>query len=247
MSLAAVALHEGVRLELVRRIESGVYGAGDPLPSTAALAEEFGVSAITVKRALRDLQPAGMLRTVPGLGTFVREKRRFIRDLDFSLTSFDDAIRHGLKPSIQMIAITRERITDAAFETMGVPLSVLMCVRKIVLNDNVPIMYDTTYLPPNLPDHLVDRFSDRFVGDVLREHGTEFVKTRLLIDAAPASEQAQGAFQIPNGYPTLRRLYTLTTRDPDFSLYGIAESPFDRLACSVELPADPGKSRPRRK
>lgn len=235
------ALHETVRLELVRRIESGEYAVGDPLPSTAALAEEFGVSAITVKRALRDLQPAGLLRAVPGLGTFVRERRRFIRDLDFSLTSFDDAIRNELNPSIQLLAITKERITDPAFAALEAPTTLLLCVRKVILADAVPIMYDTTYLPLTIPDEIIDEFDRRFIGDALRDRGTKFVSTKLLIDAAPASAEAQRTFSIPNGYPSLRRFYRLSTTDIAFSVFGVTESPFDRLACSVELSLNAGK------
>lgn len=231
------ALHESVRNELKRRIDAGSYQPGHPLPSTPVLAEEFGVSAITIKRALRDLQPTGVLRTVPGVGTFVREKRRFIRDLDFSLTSYDDVVRRGLKPSIQMLGITHEKILDHAFEVFDAPVDLMMCVRKIILTDDLPIMFDTTYLPRGLADHSPEEFGERFIGDVLRDRGIKFLQTKLLIDAAPASEQAQSAFMIPNGYPTLRRLYVLTTTDPELSLFGMAESPFDRLACTVEIDA----------
>ncbi|WP_256095079.1 GntR family transcriptional regulator [Paraburkholderia nodosa] len=48
------SLHESVREELRRRIASGAYSLS-PIPSTAMLSEEFGVSSITVKRALRGL------------------------------------------------------------------------------------------------------------------------------------------------------------------------------------------------
>lgn len=231
------ALHETVRQEIVRRINAGEYGVGQALPSTVALADEFGVSAITVKRALRDLQPAGVLRSVPGLGTFVRERRRFIRDLDYSLTSFDDALRLGLKPAISLVSLGREKITDPAFDVLQAPAGLMVCVRKIIYADDTPIMYDTSYLPRSLSDEIAEEFGEKFIGDALREHGTRFTKTKLLIDAAPASAQAQMTFSIPNGYPTLRRLYRLSTTEKDFSVFGMTESPFDRLACIVELDA----------
>src|SRR5262249_14297927 len=91
----AHALHDTVREEILRRVNANEYEVGVPLPSAAALAAEFDVSPITVKRALRDLQPAGILRAVPGLGTFVRERQKFVRDLDFSLSSLSDARRLG--------------------------------------------------------------------------------------------------------------------------------------------------------
>lgn len=240
------ALHESVRHEIMRRVRAGEYAKGEALPSAAALAEEFGVSAITIKRALRDLQPAGILRSVPGLGTFVREQRSFIRDLDFSLTSFDDALRLGLKPSIHLVSLTREKIHDPAFDVLEPPDGLMLCVRKVISTDGTPIMYDTSYLPRSLDDEVIDKFGEKFISDALRDHGTQFTKTKLLIDAAPASEQAQQTFAIANGYPTLRRLYRLSTTDKSFSVFGVTESPFDRLACVVELDADPKRSRRRK-
>jgi DNA-binding GntR family transcriptional regulator len=239
------ALHENVRQEIMRRVRAGEYALGQALPSAAALAEEFGVSAITVKRALRDLQPAGVLRSVPGLGTFVRDQRRFIRDLDFSLTSFDDALRLGLKPSIHLVSLTQEKINDPAFDVLEPPDGLMLCVRKVISTDGTPIMYDTSYLPRSLSDEVVDEFGEKFISDALRDHGTQFTKTKLLIDAAPASEQAQQTFAIRNGYPMLRRLYRLNTTDKSFSVFGVTESPFDRLACVVEI--DAGQKGSRRK
>lgn len=233
----ATALHETVRQEIMRRVVAGEYGVGDALPSAAALAGEFGVSAITIKRALRDLQPAGILRSVPGLGTFVRERRRFIRDLDFSLTSHDDALRLGLRPSIRLISLTTEKMVDPAFDVLDPPDGLMLCVRKVISTDDTPTMYDTSYLPRSLDDEVVDEFGKKFIGDALRDHGTRFTRTKLLIDAAPASEQAQQTFAIPNGYPMLRRLYRLNTTDRSFSVFGVTESPFDRLACTVEIDA----------
>jgi DNA-binding GntR family transcriptional regulator len=241
---SANALHDTVRQEIVRRVNANVYEVGVPLPSAAALAAEFEVSTITVKRALRDLQPAGILRAVPGLGTFVRERQKFIRDLDFSLTSLGDAKRLGLTTALRLVSVTREPIRDTAFAPLEPPGNVMLCVRKIISVDGTPIMYDTSYLPLALSDDVVDEFGEKFVTDALRDHGTRFTKTKLLIDAAPASEEARQTFDVPNGYPTLRRLYKLSTADPSFSLFGMAESPFDRLACTVEL-AVPGEELPR--
>ncbi|MBZ9982497.1 MULTISPECIES: GntR family transcriptional regulator [unclassified Mesorhizobium] len=230
-------LHENVRHEIMRRVRAGEYAIGESLPSTAALAEEFAVSPITIKRALRDLQPTGILRSVPGLGTFVREQRRFVRDLDFSLTSHDDALRLGLKPTIRLLSLTQEKIQDPAFDALEPPDGLMLCVRKVISTDGTPIMYDTSYLPRSLSDEVVGEFGEKFISDALRAHGTQFTKTKLLIDAAPASEQAQQTFTIKNGYPTLRRLYRLSTTDKSFSVFGVTESPFDRLACVVELDA----------
>jgi GntR family transcriptional regulator len=53
------------------RIADGTYPAGRRLPPLIALEEEFGLSSMTVRRAVAVLADEGLVRTVPGRGTFV--------------------------------------------------------------------------------------------------------------------------------------------------------------------------------
>ncbi|WP_342709927.1 GntR family transcriptional regulator [Bradyrhizobium sp. B124] len=227
-------LHETVRQEIARRVMKNEYKTGEPLPSVAALAEEFGVSAITIKRALRDLQSTGVLRTVSGLGTFIRERHRFIRDVNFGFTSPKDEQDVECKPRIQLRSVSREAICHPSFSEFGAPTGTMLCLRKVISADGIPLIFDTSYFPLSF-DRVFDEFGDELACEALHGCGANHGKISLLIDAAPASEEAQQAFGIPNGYPTLRRLYELTTIEPAFTVFGISESPFDRLACSVHL------------
>jgi GntR family transcriptional regulator, arabinose operon transcriptional repressor len=58
---------------LRRDIESGRWKAGEQLPSELELVRTFGVSRITVTRAVRDLCQAGLVERLPGSGTFIRQ------------------------------------------------------------------------------------------------------------------------------------------------------------------------------
>jgi GntR family transcriptional regulator, arabinose operon transcriptional repressor len=58
--------------ELKADILSGRYRRGQKLPSEAALMKRTGVSRITVVRALRELQHAGLVERIAGSGTFAR-------------------------------------------------------------------------------------------------------------------------------------------------------------------------------
>lgn len=64
--------------ELQARIEAGVYG--DRLPSEPDLAESFGTTTMTVRKALDILLRREIIRKIPYVGTFVnREDRRRLR------------------------------------------------------------------------------------------------------------------------------------------------------------------------
>jgi len=88
---------------LVQQISGGRMNAGDRLPSEADLGRTFGASRITVGRALRDLQVAGLVERRAGSGTFVRAPRQVTRAQAFGVLMPEvgdvevfDAICHGL-------------------------------------------------------------------------------------------------------------------------------------------------------
>ncbi len=57
---------------LQREIQSGRWKPGDRVPSEAELVRAFGASRITVGRAVRDLQRAGLVERRAGSGTYVK-------------------------------------------------------------------------------------------------------------------------------------------------------------------------------
>jgi DNA-binding LacI/PurR family transcriptional regulator len=67
--------YQQVYSALWREIQSGRLKRGDRLPSEAELERKFGTSRITVGRAVRDLQIAGLVERRPGSGTYVKPAR----------------------------------------------------------------------------------------------------------------------------------------------------------------------------
>ena len=65
--------------QLSRDLAAGRYQPGQKFPSEAALVKRFGVSRITVGRALRDLQQAGWIDRIAGSGSYVRDRTEHSR------------------------------------------------------------------------------------------------------------------------------------------------------------------------
>src|ERR687889_2102143 len=57
---------------LEHQIRAGRWKSGERLPSEADLVRTFGASRITIGRAVRDLQAAGLVERRAGSGTFVK-------------------------------------------------------------------------------------------------------------------------------------------------------------------------------
>ena len=64
--------HNKVYEILRNRVLAGVFAIGEKLPSEQELTREFGVSRITVMRALNDLSHDGLIRRKQGAGSFVK-------------------------------------------------------------------------------------------------------------------------------------------------------------------------------
>lgn len=64
--------YQQVYSALRRDIQSGRLKRGDRLPSEAELGGQFGASRITITRAVRDLQAAGLVERRAGSGTYVK-------------------------------------------------------------------------------------------------------------------------------------------------------------------------------
>ena len=93
---SALPLYQQLQRALRAAIENGGLDADDALPAERDLAVQFGVSRITVRKAIDGLVGEGLLVRYHGSGTFVRPKV----EKNFSkLTSFSEDMRaRGRKP-----------------------------------------------------------------------------------------------------------------------------------------------------
>ncbi len=69
--MARTPLYKAAETEMIRRITSGDWEVGRRLPNEFVLADEFGVSQGTMRRALMTLEGMGLVHRKPGRGTIV--------------------------------------------------------------------------------------------------------------------------------------------------------------------------------
>lgn len=99
-----VPLHYQVYLGLLAQIQSGVFKRGDKIPTEPQLEKMFGVSRVTVRRAVEMLAQEGVVEKHRGRrGTIVAAAKH---DYDMrTLTSFSDDVRlYGERPSSELVS-----------------------------------------------------------------------------------------------------------------------------------------------
>lgn len=147
LNAGPIPLYHQLKQILRAEIERGTYRPGDRLPAESELIQRYGISRITVRQALDELETSGVVVRRHGKGTYVAEKH-IEQDL-VRLTDFvEDMELAGLAPSSHVLAFTREPTSQVVAEALALHKGeeVIRIDRLRLANDH-PIAYDTTWLP----------------------------------------------------------------------------------------------------
>ncbi|WP_137922577.1 GntR family transcriptional regulator [Hydrogenophaga sp. 2FB] len=102
---------------MMAAIESGVFHAGDRLPSETELAASHGVSVDTIQKVLKRLVERGLIRREHGRGTFVSGKNVVAADGHY--LRFMDEQGTELPRFVQLLSVKRVKRKGAWSEFLG--------------------------------------------------------------------------------------------------------------------------------
>jgi len=107
-------LYHTVADRLVRQIDEGKYSVGSRLPAERELAEQFGVSRVTIREAEIALQAMGRITIKTGSGVYVEDSVS-VRDGEYpTISAFELTEARALFES-EAAALAAERMTDENF------------------------------------------------------------------------------------------------------------------------------------
>lgn len=95
-------IYEQLYQSVLRMASLGALESGEPLPSVRSVAQELGVNPNTVQKAYGMLERDGVIRSVPGKGSFLAEndsaaalqRKKAVRVL---AEAFDTALESGMR------------------------------------------------------------------------------------------------------------------------------------------------------
>ena len=234
--------HEQVSTWIRERIESGHYGPDDQLPSESRLVDRFGVSRITVRRALQTLESEGLIYRRQGLGSFVRDQR--LRQGLVRLTDFaEDMESAGLRAGSRVVGREMEPAPGRIATALGVDEgATVMRLDRLRLGDGEPIAYDRTWLPPFFAQLLDGRdLAHETIYQVLeRDLGITMERGRFRFEAVNAPAEIGQALGVPWGRALLL-VERVTYAEGGRSVY--FQQRFyrsDRVAYELDLEREPG-------
>ncbi|MEO3388599.1 GntR family transcriptional regulator [Mesorhizobium sp. CAU 1741] len=138
-------------LLLREQILSGAVEVDARLPSEPSLAQEHGVSRVTVRRALDRLAGDGMIERRPGSGTFVAGgKARMPVIADFS-NALSHLVEMGRKTGVRLISFGYVPATSALARELHLdPGEQLQRSVRVRLIDGQPFSYLVTHVPERI-------------------------------------------------------------------------------------------------
>lgn len=143
---ARVPLYGRLVNSIEHNITNGTWKLGAKLPSERELIEEYGVSRITVRKAIDELERQGLVESVQGKGTFV-VSRSIVQNLGGVYSFSREMERQGKVASTKLL----ERGTMEAPHTIAVNLGledgspIVYVIRLRCADGDVPIMLERTY------------------------------------------------------------------------------------------------------
>ena len=137
----------------------GRYGAGEKLPSETELTSMCGVNRNTLRQAIGELSAQGMLKKVQGLGTFVTASEPVALKHKLNrISSFRHELRQaGIREHTRLLEKGYESPPKHVTRSLALPSdSRVIAIRRLRIGDDVPLIYEETYLPQDLFDGILD-------------------------------------------------------------------------------------------
>lgn len=208
-------------------------GPGHVLPSESELSQEFGVSRVTVRRALERLRDDGLLESRQGFGWFVAAApvQQRLGRLDTIESQLQE---RGVLAERQVLEFAFEAAPPHVASVLG--SEQVLRVKRLNLADGAPFAVVTVWCPAELGQHLSRR-------DVERKPFYELLGTRLrgatqTIGAAAVGERDAALLAVPVGSPVLRCERVTTSVDGAPVLLSEHLFPAHRTEFVVDLPHD---------
>lgn len=199
-----LSLHEQVRSALAQEINTGRYDTVGKLPAEPELCKRFGVSRITLRRAVSDLEDLGLVRRRQGTGTFVTGGGETLGTM--AIGGFADKVTSGgtKSRSVKRAEVTQAdaKIAQALQVATG---DTIFRLERVFLLNGVPLALDRSiYSLDRYPGFQTKIAAETSTYQVLREqYGVRFAEVRREVLIGYTTANTAEWLQMPEHDPLL--------------------------------------------
>lgn len=186
--------------ELEASIRNGVYKPGDKIMTETEMAKEYGVSLITVRKAVGSLMEKGLVVRKQGKGTFVT-KPKYSRNMK-KLQSFTEMCEQmGVKPGARVLENRLIAADKKVADRLGIePGSNVVYISRLRLVDGEPVQVEKSYFPLKYAFLLEEDLNDGSMFECLKEKaGAKVASSEKMIELCRATAEEAALMDVKKG------------------------------------------------
>ena len=197
-----VPLYFQVAQQLERAIEAGELSPGTRLDNEIQLADDYGLSRPTMRRAIQYLVERGLLVRRRGVGTQVVHAK-VKRQVELS-SLYDDLTAAGQRPTTQVLVNAVVPADGTVAPALGVSAgTAVVFLERLRLAGGEPLARMRNYLPTELVELPTDSLEERGLYQLLRGAGIHLRVATQVVGARAATAPEARLLGEPRGAPLL--------------------------------------------
>lgn len=199
-------------------LAQGQWLPGALMPSESELMQQFGVSRMTVNRAIRELQAEGLVIRTQGVGTFAAALHRVSSTLRIQ-DVHEEIVARGHMHRAEVHLRRAEPATQGIAEQLGVPVGSEVFHTLIVHHENgLPLQCEDRYVNPACAPHYLDEDFSRITPTQHLFRHTALWRAQYQVEAAKPTRQEARLLQIDADAPCLIMVRRTQARDAVITL-----------------------------
>ena len=223
--MSGIPKYQSISNDLRRRISDGEIAPGERLTAQHALAQEYGVTVMTLRQALADLETEGLVHAVKGSGTFVSEPPSVRYDLDHLWSFTQEMTEQGVDVATEVLNVALDATganADRARRSLdlGDTTPIVEVVRRRSIA-GTPVVLQRSYLAATIWAKIstVD-LTESSLYDVLASScGLVLDRASETLRAVAVTDADAEALDVDRGLASLESVRVSTTRDGTPFLY----------------------------
>jgi GntR family transcriptional regulator len=192
--------YEKIKDYVIKGIRSQNFSKA--VPSENQLAEKFGVSRMTARKAIDAVEREGLVERIPGKGTFVKKKLHyttgFFRVRPFQKWADDLNVELSAKV-LEAQVIDPPAHVSKSFKTNGQ----VIIIRRLWYFDQKPVRYEIRYLRPDVCAGILweDLKNESIHNILINKYKLSLTKISQSMEAIVLTKETAPLFNVKPGYP----------------------------------------------
>lgn len=201
----AMPLYHQSYLVLRQRLLEGVYPLDVPLPSEEEIRHEFGVSRVTIRRALAELESEGLIQRRRGSGTYPLEQSEGVESRANISGLYQNMVTLGLNTKARLVrfeTIVAPKFLERLAEGFAGTVLHIERVRQL---DAEPFCYMESYIPGSLATNFrKSELGNEPILATLEMAGNVVATANQSLSAIAADAKVAEALEVPIGAPLIQ-------------------------------------------